>query len=89
MSFIYSLAVLGLPTATQLSELENAVTDAVSMFGLRVGQEIGWEVSPDTFIPNQQRSAAVVFFGGLGADHPSLPSLLRSGVPVVPVVSDL
>jgi hypothetical protein len=50
MSFIYSLAVLGLPTATQLSELENAVTDAVSMFGLRVGQEIGWEVSPDTFI---------------------------------------
>lgn len=40
MSFIYSLAVLELPTATQLSELENAVTDAVSMFGLRVGQEI-------------------------------------------------
>ena len=81
MSFIYSLAVLGLPTATQLSELENAVADAVSMFGLRVGQEIGWEISPDTFIPNQQRSSAVVFFGGLGADHPSLPGLLRSGVP--------
>lgn len=89
MSFIYSLAVLGLPTAVQLSELENAITVAVSMFGLRVGQEIGWEVGPDTFIPNQQRSAAVVFFGGVGADHPSLPSLLRSGVPIVPVVSDL
>lgn len=89
MSFIYSLAVLGSPSAAQLSELENAITDAVSLFGLSIGKEIGWDVGPDNFIPNQQRSAAVVFFGGEGADHPSLPSLLRSGVPVVPVVSDL
>ncbi|MFM5317161.1 toll/interleukin-1 receptor domain-containing protein [Aeromonas veronii] len=89
MSFIYSFAVLGLPTDAQLFELEAAVADMVSMFGLKLGQEIGWEVLPDIFIPNQQRSAAVVFFGGVGADHPSLPSLLRGGVPVVPVVSDL
>lgn len=88
MSFIYSLAILGAPTDTQLSELEAAVAEAVSIFGLSLGKEIGWEVLPYTFIPNQQRSAAVVFFGGIGADHPSLPSLLRSGVPVVPVVSD-
>lgn len=88
MSFIYSLAVLGSPTDTQLSELEAAVAEAVSMFGLSLGKEIGWEIVPDSFIPNQQRSAAVVFFGGMGADHPSLPSLLRGGVPVVPVVSD-
>lgn len=88
MSFIYSLAVLGSPTETQLSELEAAVAEAVSIFGLSLGKEIGWEVVPNTFIPNQQRSAAVVFFGGVGADHPSLPSLLRGGVPVVPVVSD-
>lgn len=89
MSFIYQLAVLGAPSAEQLSELETAVADAVSMFGLRLGQEIGWEVVPAAFTPNQQRSAAVVFFGGVDADHPSLPSLLRGGVPVVPVVSDL
>ncbi|MBC3239446.1 toll/interleukin-1 receptor domain-containing protein [Pseudomonas lurida] len=89
MSFIYQLAVLGAPSAEQLSELEAAVTDAVSMFGLRLGHEVGWEIAPAAFTPHQQRSAAVVFFGGAGADHPSLPSLLRGGVPVVPVVSDL
>ena len=89
MSFIYQLAVLGAPTAAQISELETAVADAVSMFGLRLGQEIGWEIVPAAFTPLQQRSAAVVFFGGVGADHLSLPGLLRGGVPVVPVVSDL
>lgn len=89
MPFIYQLAVLGAPSAEQVSELETAVADAISMFGLRLGQEIGWEVVPATFTPCQQRSAAVVFFGGVGADHSSLPSLLRGGVPVVPVVSDL
>lgn len=89
MSFIYNLAVLGSPTAAQLSELEASVAELVSMFDLRLGAEIGWEVIPAVFTPNQQRSAAVVFFGGVGADHPSLPGLLRSGVPIVPVVTDL
>ncbi|MGZ0701475.1 toll/interleukin-1 receptor domain-containing protein [Pseudomonas piscis] len=88
MSFIYQLAVLGAPSAEQVSELEATVADAVSMFGLRLGHEVGWEVAPAAFTPHQQRSAAVVFFGGADADHPSLPSLLRGGVPVVPVVSD-
>ncbi|WP_255000895.1 toll/interleukin-1 receptor domain-containing protein [Pseudomonas sp. S12(2018)] len=59
------------------------------MFDLHLGAEIGWEVDPAAFAPNQQRSAAAVFFGGAGADHASLQSLLRGGVPVVPVVSDL
>lgn len=89
MSFIYQLAVLGAPTAAQISELETTVADAVSMFGLRLGQDISWEIVPAAFTPHQQRSAAVVFFGGVDADHPSLPNLLRGGVPVVPVVSDL
>lgn len=89
MSFLYHLAVLGAPSAEQISELETAVADAVSRFGLKLSQEIGWEVVPADFTPHQQRSAAVVFFGGVGADHPSLPGLLRGGVPVVPVVSDL
>ena len=81
MSFIYQLAVLGAPTAAQIAELETAVADAVSIFGLRLGQEIGWEIVPAAFTPLQQRSAAVVFFGGVGANHLSLPSLLRGGVP--------
>lgn len=89
MSFIYHLAILGAPSDEQVSELEKNVADAVSMFGLALNQEIGWEVLPTEFIPHQQRSAAAVFFGDVNADHLSLPGLLRGGVPVVPVVSDL
>ncbi len=89
MSFIYHLAVLGAPSAEQISELEMAVTDAVSRFGLRLGQEIGWEIVPADFTPHQQRSSAVVFFGGVDTDHPSLSGLLKGGVPIVPVVPDL
>lgn len=86
---IYQLAVLGSPSTAQISELEEAVGNAVAMFGLRLGQEIGWEIVPEVFTPDQQRSGAAVFFGGADTDHPSLPSLLRRGVPVIPVVSDL
>ncbi|MBM0402382.1 toll/interleukin-1 receptor domain-containing protein [Serratia sp. 4542] len=86
---IYQLAVIGSPSDEQLRDLEDAVKTAVDMYGLRLGQEISWEIAPDMFTPNQLRSSAVVFFGGEGVDHPSLPSLLRSGTPVIPIVSDL
>lgn len=86
---IYQLAVLGSPSDTQLHDLEETVGNAMAMFGMRLGQEISWEVAPEAFTPNQLRSSAVVFYGGVGVDHPSLPSLLRSGTPVIPIVSDL
>ncbi|WP_447650429.1 toll/interleukin-1 receptor domain-containing protein [Pseudomonas abietaniphila] len=86
---IYQLAVLGKPSEDQLSQLEQAVSTALEMFGLRLREEVSWETSPGVFNPDQQRTSAVVFFGGAGADHPSLLSLLRAGVPVLPVVSDL
>ncbi|ARS53532.1 toll/interleukin-1 receptor domain-containing protein [Kushneria konosiri] len=89
MSFIYHLAIIGAPSAEQIFELETAVTDAVSGFGLTLGQEIGWEVAPADFAPYQRRSSAAVFFGDVDANHSSLSSLLRGGVPIVPVVSDL
>ena len=86
---IYQLAVIGSPSDAQLRDLEDAVKTAVALYGLRLGQEISWEITPDMFTPNQLRSSAVVFFCGVGVDHPSLPSLLRSGTPVIPIVSDL
>lgn len=89
MTPIYHLAVLGSPTEEQITDLEEAVGNAVAMFGLRLGEDVSWEIVPETFNPGQQCSSAVVFFGGSGADHASLPSLLRRGVPVIPVVSDL
>ena len=89
MSPIYHLAVLGSPSAAQISDLEESVGNAVAMFDLRLGQEISWEIVPKIFDPDQQRSSAAVFFGGEEADSASLVSLLRRGIPVIPVVSDL
>ncbi|AUQ24277.1 toll/interleukin-1 receptor domain-containing protein [Dickeya zeae] len=86
---IYQLAVIGSPSDSQIRDLEDALDTAMAMYGLRLGEDISWEVAPDMFTPNQLRSSAVVFFGGEGVGHPSLPSLLRSGTPVIPVVSDL
>lgn len=58
---IYQLAVIGSPSDEQLRDLEDAVKTAVEMYGLRLGQEISWEIAPDMFTPNQLRSSAVVF----------------------------
>ena len=64
MPALYQLAVLGAPSASQISELEDIVARGVSMFNLRLGHEVGWEICPESFEPQQQRSAAAVFFGG-------------------------
>jgi hypothetical protein len=86
---LYELGVLGAPSQTQISELEHLVSQAVLHFGLRLGQEVAWQVSPEAFRPAQQRAAAAVFFGGIDAPQANLQDLIRKSIPVLPVVSDL
>ena len=89
MPALYQLALLGTPTAAQISELEEVVGKAVGMFNLRLGHEIGWEVCPDEFNPDQQRSSAAAFFGGHEPPLANVARLLARGIPLLPVASDI
>lgn len=89
MPSLYQLGILGAPSAAQISELENILSHAVGMFNLRLGQEVGWDICPETFNPQQQRSAAAVFFGGENAPLANIANLLERGIPLLPVASDL
>lgn len=89
MTVLYHLAVLGAATEEQVTQLQAIVAEAVKLFGLRLGHEVGWEVRPAVFEPDQQKSSAVVFFGGVDAPLANVEQLLRRGVPVLPVVSDV
>lgn len=89
MTLLYHLAVLGAPTEEQVTQLQAIVAAAVQLFGLRLGHEVGWEVRPAAFEPDQQKSSAVVFFGGANAPLANVEHLLRRGIPVLPVVSDV
>ena len=53
---MYQLAVLGSPTDEQVRQLEELIAEAVKLFGLRLGQEVSWEVCPTDFSPEQQNS---------------------------------
>ncbi|WP_428381416.1 toll/interleukin-1 receptor domain-containing protein [Nevskia ramosa] len=89
MGALYQLAVLGSPTESQVAELEDFVRTAVGMFALRLGHEVGWEICPEEFHPEQQRSSAAVFFGGQNPALANVASLLRRGIPLLPVASDI
>ncbi|MGJ7542507.1 hypothetical protein [Variovorax sp. LT1R16] len=89
MTVLYELAVLGAPTDAILGELESSISAATAPFGLRLGGEIAWHVRPDAFDPAQTKSAAAVFFGAAGAPVSNIASLLRRGIPILPVVSDI
>jgi len=89
MSALYQLAVMGSPSDVQIAELEELISRAVGNFQLRLGHEIQWDVKPLAFNPSQQKSAAVVFFGGENAPLANIADLLHLGVPVLPVVSDV
>ena len=86
MSVLYELAVLGEPSDEQVSELEKIVAQAVHLFGLRLGHEVGWEVRPAAFNPDQQKSSAAVFYGAANAPLANVAHLLKRGVPILPVV---
>lgn len=88
MSFLYQLAVLGAPSDEQADELEQIVAEAVQLFGLRLGHEVGWEVRLAAFNPDQQKSSAAAFYGGVNAPLANVAALLRRGIPILPVVSD-
>lgn len=88
LAVLYQLAVLGAPTTEQLTQLEQIIAPAVQKFGLRLGHEVDWKVCPSVFDPDQQKSSAVAFYGSPGAPMANVARLLRSGIPVLPVVSD-
>lgn len=89
MTVLYRLAVLGSPTFDQISELESFIRNAVDIFNLQLGQQIGWEILPVEFKPNPQQSSAVVFYGGSNPHLANLEEILSKGIPVLPVVSNL
>jgi len=88
LTVLYELAVLGSPSNEVVGELEQCIADAVAPFGLSLGDEIAWSVRPKTFNPAQTKSAAAIFFGAVGAPLANMESLLRRGVPILPVVSN-
>jgi hypothetical protein len=89
LTVLYELAVLGAPTDAILGELERSISAATAPFGLRLGHEIAWHVRPNAFDPMQTKSAAAVFFGATDAPVANVASLLRRGIPILPVVSDI
>lgn len=89
MPTMYELALLGEPSTTQVDELAEHVQRMLRPFGLTLGDEVLWHVRPEAFRPDQERSSAAVYFGGSLARSADVVSVLRSGVPVVPVVSSL
>lgn len=89
MEALYQLAVLGSPTDAQVTVLRDIVSKAVALFGLTLGEEVDWQVQPSSFDPHQQRSSAAVFYGAPDCKVANVEALLRRGIPVLPVASDL
>lgn len=87
MPVLYQLAVLGGPSNEQVTELERIVAQTVQPFGLRLGHEVGWEINPATFEPDQQKSSAAVFYGANDAPLANVAQLLKRGIPILPVAS--
>lgn len=89
MSTLYDLAVLGSPTEEIVDALVHEIEASVAPFGLKLNSDIGWNVRPAAFNPEEAKSAAVIFFGGADAPRANIETLLSRGIPILPVVSEL
>jgi hypothetical protein len=72
-----------------VEELQNCVKKMTAPFCLRLGTEIMWKVCPEDFTPSERTSAAAVFFGAHNASLANVEIVLRRGIPILPVVSEI
>ena len=86
---LYELALMGSPSTDQVDALKQNIEEIVRPFGLSLGAEIGWSLSPADFDPPAKALAAVAFFGGPGVSDTGLAEVFRRGIPILPVVSKL
>lgn len=86
---IYELALMGDPTDGQVAAVVQEIEPALSVFGLRLGGDVGLDIRPRTFAPSNRTSAAAAFFGSEVASAMDVSALLSRAMPVLPVVSSL
>jgi hypothetical protein len=85
---LYQILILGAPTPAQVETLRQTVQKHVAAFGLRIDHEVVVATRIDLDFDETLTSAAA-FFGAPGAAFPEHSELVRHGIPVVPLVSDL
>jgi hypothetical protein len=84
---LYEIAIMGAPSAGQVSELERFVSQAITPFGLRLGHEVAWSVSPADFKVSQKTPAVIAFYGGTGVSGSVVIGALRQGISILPIAS--
>jgi TIR domain len=84
---LYHLALMGAPSASQIADLERCLSIVIEPFGLHLGSEVELSICPPSFEPPETTAAAVAFFARVGASETGLNSVLRKGIPVLPVAA--
>jgi hypothetical protein len=87
MTPLYELALLGVPSPKQATDLESEIVRLLHPFALALGKEVSWQITPAKFAPSQHHASAAIFFGGAGTTDAGLEQILEQGVPVIPVCS--
>jgi hypothetical protein len=84
---LYDIGILG----DNVPDLEQAIleqlTRVLASFRLTIGKEVAWRAHPSLFHPDPQSSSVVVFLGSQPQHTVGLDSVLRAGIPVLPVAS--
>lgn len=85
---IYQLGILGSPPPGTVATLTGTLSSIVSNFGLSIPADVSVDQGAN-FSPDPKLASAALYFGGVGVNDPTIPAIIATGIPVVPVVSDL
>jgi hypothetical protein len=85
---IYTIGILGKASRPIVTTLSSTIEEAVSRFGMKVGQDVVVQEGA-AFRPDPRHAAAAVYLGGDASDTYDFGPLIVAGVPVLPVVQSL
>lgn len=80
---------MGAPSDDQVASISAELSARVGAYGLTVGSDVDLQVRPATFRPNQDTSSAVAYFGAQTLPGDNIAELIKTSVPILPVVSSL
>lgn len=84
---VYELAILGAPTTAERDALVETISNMVSDFDLKVGQEVVIHDAESVGSRNKHSAFAAIYFGGTESrDMEAARALSKSSAPIIPTI---
>lgn len=85
---MYEIVILGEPTDDQVQDLQTTIQEFADESNISHAK-ISWLIKPSDYRPDNRKMEVVIFYGAENVSSENCEDLVKNGIPIIPVVSNL